>query len=332
MVARHPCPHCSETFSTNPILETHIHFLHNNGASQPPRTKPLVWMPPLRTAERHEANATATSVTAVPHSSREDLSRPGNASTSAEAANAEGGDNIKYVSSLSLMEVLREASGAWAAQPALNSLSTGPRTGGNPRNTQSLRIRQEQTPVNAATTPTPPPRPQGRRPPLRSVTNSIDTPTSVRQDMRLSELPAINFERQRRRSASPDRSGILVNPQAHKFVVIYESQEMQVQQRLEVPTGTSWESFTALLQGASAPVAGAYIPGRSTGFTLEDGPWKYALVDRDFVRVDRWRVLTSNLLYRAMISELMTHSAIWSHALVCHVSLTVRQRGVGRHE
>lgn len=323
MPPRHPCPHCPDFFVTSQVLQTHVHFVHNNGAFQPPRPKPLVWMPLLDTARGEEVFTNATSAATVAPASRIDNTRPGNASTSAVAANAERGGYGEYLSSQRRKQVLKDAAGAWE-QPVLNSLSTSVRSSGRPWEINPLRFQQEEIPINEATTPSPTPRPGFRRQPLMSVTNSVDTSISVRQEMWPAELPAGKFERQRRRSASPDRSVVPMNPPAYKFVVIFESLEAEIQQRLEVPTSTPWPSFIALLQGASAPVAGEYIPGRKTGFTLEDGPWKYALVNREFIREDRWRVLTSNLLYQAMISELMIHSATWRHVLVCHVSLAAR--------
>lgn len=330
MPPRHPCPHCPDYFVTNQVLQTHIHFVHNNGAFQPPRPKPLVWMPLLDIARGEEVFIQATSAATVAPASRIDNAQPGNASTSAVAANKRGGHG-EYLSSQRRKQVLEDAAGAWA-QPVLNSLSTSVRSSGRPWEIDPLRFRQKEMPINEASNPSRTPRLGFNRQPLMSVTNSTDTSMVVRQETRRVELPTSKFERQRRRSASPDRSGIPMNPPAYKFFVIFESLEAEIQQRLEVPTSTPWPSFIALLQGASAPVAGEYIPGRKTGFTLEDGPWKYALVNREFIREDRWRVLTSNLLYQAMISELMIHSATWRHVLVCHVSLAARQRGDRMYE
>lgn len=286
---RYPCPHCDQSFIAKPMLDTHIHFVHNDGASQPPRPKPLVWTPPVT------------------------------ASTSGTTPDAEGLGHGEYMPRAPRDLVMRYATGGWADQVP-NSLGTGVPSSGRFWVLEPLRPQQQQQPLNEATIPKHPPRPRSRRTPLRSATNAIDT-SIVRQDMWPADPQASRVEEQRRRSASPERSGIPVSPRAYKFVVIFESQAAQIQQRLEVPTSTLWPSFVVLLQGASAPVAGTYIAGRRTGFTLDDGPWKYALVDHQGVREDRWRPLTSNLFYQAMISELMTHSAVWRHVLVCHVIL-----------
>lgn len=310
MPTRNPCPHCPDLFFSDQVLQTHIHFIHNDGASQPPRSKPLVWTPPMTNTG---ANAGASLAVPVAPLSREDRIRLGITSSSTAAAKAEGGRRVSDVSSLRRTQTLREGSG-FSAQPGLNFLNTEVWPSGCPRAVQVHPINDASIPKKS---PTPPP--GSRPPPFRDMTHSVDNPIAVRGRVRPAERPAWRSETARRRSASPVRFGIPVNPQARNFVVLYECQEARVEQRLEVPTTTPWQSFTALLGGASAPVAEAYIAGRTTGFTLEDGPWRYAFVNQRGVREDRWRILTSNLLYQAMISELMTYSVLWTHVLVCHV-------------
>ena len=318
MPQRHPCPHCPDGFINDHTLQTHIHFVHNGGASQPPRPKPLVWTPSTTIASCNEPNTGPSSVVHVAWPSPENRARLSNTSTSTEAAVAEGGGYGEYRPTLRRRQALRGAS----AGPLLDILTTGVRTTGRPCDPETQTFVQEQLAINQSITPTPMLRSGFREPPLGNAPNTTDTPRAVRQAMRSAELRSSISEKQRRRSASPDRSGIPVSPPASKFIVVYECQEAGVQQRLEVPTSASWQSFTALLQGASALVAGAYIVGRATGFTLDDGPWRYAFVDFEGVSEDRWRLLTSNLLYRAMISELVIHPAVWTHVSVRHVSLT----------
>lgn len=312
MPPRNPCPHCPDLFSSDQVLQTHIHFIHNDGASQPPRPRPLVWTPPIINAG---ANPGASLAVPVARLSREDRIRLGLTSSSTAVANAEGGRRGGYVSSVRRRQAVREGDG-FLAQPGLNFLNTEVWPNGRP---QAVH----EHPINEASIPkrSPAPPPGFRPPPFRNMTHSVDNPVAVRGGVRPAERPGWRSERQRRRSASPVRLDMPANPEARKFIVVYECQKAGVEQRLEVPTTTPWQSFTALLGGASAPVAEAYIAGRTTGFTLEDGPWRYALVNQRGVREDRWRILTSNLLYQAMISELMTYSVLWRHVLVCHVRL-----------
>lgn len=58
---RHPCTHCEDHFSSDRLLQTHIYFVHGNGAFRPPRRDALVpVLPPAGEQRGHDLTAAGT--------------------------------------------------------------------------------------------------------------------------------------------------------------------------------------------------------------------------------------------------------------------------------
>lgn len=103
-----------------------------------------------------------------------------------------------------------------------------------------------------------------------------------------------------------------------RFTVVYVAEAQNFSETLHLPHTTPWPSFLNELAAASTSVAPRYIPGRTDGFWLEDGAWRFSLVDNRGVVEGRWRPLTRILFYQAMISELLKPDSPWTHAQVWH--------------
>lgn len=319
---RNPCPHCTDYFISERLLQTHIHFIHNGGASQPTRPHPLVWAPRVGDEGAGAASDALLSPSTTSRRADEQRESVGNAWSSSVAMEVRGDDGDDGDSTRGMRPATRSGVG-WSMQPGLSVEK--PRH--KPRTDRgSLTLLQPSPSFDVSTIPTSAPRSRPTTPSMSSMAGSFTASPGSRQKRRTDRLVAATTARQQRRSAGPERLAAPIAPPVMKFVVVYESQEKGVQQWLELPTTTPWTTFTALLESASAPIAGAYVPGRTTGFILKDGSWWFALVDHEGTREDRWRVLTSNLFYQAMISELMTHQSVWRHALVWHVRPTSPKR------
>lgn len=111
---------------------------------------------------------------------------------------------------------------------------------------------------------------------------------------------------------------------ARCFKVVYEAKGYYETQRLEVPSTESYETFLGRMAQVSAPVAGSFIAGRATGFTKDDGPWKYSLVSKKLNIEQPGAALSSNIMYQAMISELLKAYSPWTWANLWHVSNSIR--------
>ncbi|KAI4132882.1 MAG: hypothetical protein LQ347_002406 [Umbilicaria vellea] len=105
-----------------------------------------------------------------------------------------------------------------------------------------------------------------------------------------------------------------------RFTVVYVAEAQRFSERLRLPNTTPWPIFLNGLAAASTSVAPRYIPGRTDGFRLEDGAWRFSLVDNRDVVEGRWRPLTRILFYQAMISELLKPDSPWLYAQVWHVA------------
>lgn len=103
-----------------------------------------------------------------------------------------------------------------------------------------------------------------------------------------------------------------------RFTVVYVAEAQNFSETLHLPNTTPWPSFLSELAAASTSVAPRYIPGRTDGFWLEDGAWRFSLVDNRDVVEGRWRPLTRILSYQAMISELLKPNSPWTHAQIWH--------------
>lgn len=108
---------------------------------------------------------------------------------------------------------------------------------------------------------------------------------------------------------------------ARTFRVVYESKGYHETQRSEVPSTESYEAFLDRMAKFSRPVAGSFIAGRDTGFSNEDGPWRYRLASRSLGIEQPGAELTSNIMYQAMISEILKARSPWNWAIVWHVSV-----------
>ncbi|MCJ1362886.1 hypothetical protein MMC16_001992 [Acarospora aff. strigata] len=317
MPLRHPCPQCPEFFMSDQVLETHIHFVHSNGASQPPRANPLVRpVPVVHDSDEEEGNIQSSSRVAIRRSRR--LRPLGSGSASAVATRVERSGTDDEPRGQDRMSASRR-DGELSAQPGLGD---GRRTNTRSTDQGPSGIEQPSLSVDGSTNPSSGSRHEFMTPLNIDTMGSITADRGTRQAKRPDQPLWRPRAREQRRSASPTRGELPLGTPVRNFATVYESREVRVHQRLEIPTNTPWVNFTALMEAVSAPVAGAYIPGRTTGFTLADGAWRYALVDREGVRDDRWRPLTSNLCYQAMISELMARSVIWRHALLRHDTQT----------
>lgn len=111
-----------------------------------------------------------------------------------------------------------------------------------------------------------------------------------------------------------------LGPSTRPFMIVYEAKGFHVTQRIHIPCTESYEAFLDRMARVSAPVAGSFITGRATGFTRDDGPWSYSLASRKRGILQPGAQLTSNIMYQAMISELLKAYSPWSWALVWHVS------------
>lgn len=111
----------------------------------------------------------------------------------------------------------------------------------------------------------------------------------------------------------PEPSGVKT------FTVIFEGTAQDASASMKVPHNEQFDDFIERMRQASIPIAGEYISGRITGFTLEDGPWRYVLVDKKRMRGVK-NELTSKLLYLAMVSELVKAWTPWDHVVIWHVS------------
>ena len=91
---------------------------------------------------------------------------------------------------------------------------------------------------------------------------------------------------------------------------------------MQVPHTETFAQFQERLRYMSSSVAGDFIAGRTTGFTAEDGKWKYVLIDRQGGK-GREGELGSTLLYLAMVSEMVKAWSEWNHVEVWNVSFLV---------
>ncbi|MCJ1231459.1 hypothetical protein MMC12_008136 [Toensbergia leucococca] len=106
-----------------------------------------------------------------------------------------------------------------------------------------------------------------------------------------------------------------------EYTVVFEARD--VNQRMQFASNTPFQAFLQRLEMVSASVAST-ISGRSTGFTLADGPWWYSLVNRQHVKETVRKPLTSMLFYQAMVSELLRVPTPWILAVVSHELQTSR--------
>lgn len=112
-----------------------------------------------------------------------------------------------------------------------------------------------------------------------------------------------------------------LDPTTRSFKVVYEAKGYHETQRFRVPSTESYGTFLDRMAQVSTPVAGSFITGRDTGFTKDDGSWKYSLVSKKLNIEQPGVELTSNIIYQAMISELVKAHSPWSWVNVWHVSV-----------
>lgn len=112
-----------------------------------------------------------------------------------------------------------------------------------------------------------------------------------------------------------------LDPTTRSFRVVYESKGYHETQRFEVPSTESYEAFLDRMAHVSTPVAGSFIAGRVSGFTKDDGPWRYALASRNLGTEQAGAELSGNIMYQAMISELLKANSPWKWAILWHVSV-----------
>lgn len=106
------------------------------------------------------------------------------------------------------------------------------------------------------------------------------------------------------------------------FTVMFGATVQNASAVMKVPYDEQFKDFMERMRQVSIPIAGAYMPGRMTGFTLADGAWYYALVDKK--RVKNVKIeLTGKLRYLAMVSELVKAWTPWDHAVIWHVSVSL---------
>jgi len=132
-------------------------------------------------------------------------------------------------------------------------------------------------------------------------------------DLESSNTPVGQEGRRTGGKTMPEPSGVKT------FTLIFEGTAQNASASMKVPHNEQFDDFMERMRQASIPIAGAYISGRTTGFTLADGPWRYALVDKKRMRGVR-NELTSKLLYLAMVSELVKVWTPWDHVVIWHVS------------
>ncbi|KAI9881499.1 MAG: hypothetical protein M1830_000062 [Pleopsidium flavum] len=296
---RNPCPRCTDYFMSERLLQTHIHYIHNDGASQPTRPDPLVWAPRAANLGAGVLSRSALSPSATSQRADEQRIPVGNAAGSSAQMGGQGnGDDGNLTRG---QKAAPRGEAGWSMQLGLSVEKPRHkrRTDRGPLDLMQPSSSSDGSTMLALAS---------RLPPRTTSTSSMRAPFNGYPGSGWADLlPAAIPAAQRRRSASPERlAAATTTSPVRSFIVVYESKEHGVQQRLELLTTTPWASFTALLESVSTPVAGAYIADRTTGFTLGDGSWLFALVDHEGTREDRWRVLTSNLFYQAMI-----RSKIW---------------------
>ena len=110
-----------------------------------------------------------------------------------------------------------------------------------------------------------------------------------------------------------------INRNVRRFSIQYEAKGYNATQRFLIPSTEIYAAFLTRMAEASAAIANFFILGRTTGFTKDDGAWRYSLVDQKG-REQQGEALTSNILYQAMISELLKVTKEWKYALIWHVS------------
>ena len=108
-------------------------------------------------------------------------------------------------------------------------------------------------------------------------------------------------------------------PSANRFTIVFNARDITGATSMTVPVNEPFAAFLDRLRALSVPVAGRYLQGRTNGFTLADGAWRYSLVDFDGNQADGRR-LDSNLYYLTMVSELRRSGSPYAYALVWNVS------------
>lgn len=112
-----------------------------------------------------------------------------------------------------------------------------------------------------------------------------------------------------------------VNPQAplgSTFDLLVEDNACNYSRRRSFHSTITFPNIMASLAEMSAPIAGHYIPGRTTGFTPGDGQWWFVLIGRQPNRRRGPTSLRDTVFLATMRSELMTASQ-WAYASVWHV-------------
>lgn len=113
-------------------------------------------------------------------------------------------------------------------------------------------------------------------------------------------------------------------PQGH-FTFILDTRNTPIVAHPEhVPTNEPFTDFQNRLRSLSIPLAGHYITGRANGFSLIDGLWRYAFIERNSAQGEP-RALDRPLFYHSMISELTRAGSSYTHALIWH---DVQDRGL----
>ncbi|KAL8831431.1 MAG: hypothetical protein Q9191_000875 [Dirinaria sp. TL-2023a] len=102
---------------------------------------------------------------------------------------------------------------------------------------------------------------------------------------------------------------------ASRFTIVFDTRDMANAESMTVPVKEPFAPFMDRLKVLSAPVVGRYLQGRTDGFTLADGAWRYALVDFNGNQ-EACRRLDSNLFYLAMMSELRRGGSPYAYALI----------------
>ena len=112
-----------------------------------------------------------------------------------------------------------------------------------------------------------------------------------------------------------------INPQAplgSTVDLLVEDNAYNYSSRRSFLSTVTFPNMLVSLAEMSAPIAGHYIPGRTTGFTPSDGQWWFVLIGRQPNQRRGPTSLRDTVFLATMRSELMTASQ-WSYALVWHV-------------
>ena len=172
-------------------------------------------------------------------------------------------------------------------------------------------------------------RPLQFTPSTESMMDTLDPQPTTEQEEEADRVAAANhatrplLQEPVTNTPSATSTAFVIRPSQHSpvhFTIVYVAEAQNFSRMLRLLNTTPWPRFLNELAAASTSVAQRYISGRSDGFGLNDGAWRFSLVDNQGVVEGRWRPLTRILFYQAMISELLKPDSPWKHAQVWHVS------------